>query len=560
MTELAELQQKWTQAWSAATSAWGPSLRMSEPHLIVDGAARDAFAWFDLADVRVNIDLRQILSRGLEDCAVPVLAHEIGHHILAPADLGTMARVHERCRRGLVDRDDRAAEVSNLWTDMLINDRLYRQSGLDMAAPYRPRENSDPASAPPYWRIYLRAYELLWGLPSGELTGGALPADQETDAALMSRHARVFAREPVQGAAGYAALLRKWLDAGADEVRSGCRVPIPKGAAPPGLANDDSMTAPVVHPALDPAVNPEADAESLSAADGEDSSGEGQAYGPGELETTYASMGIARDAAIDWYTARARAHLVPYPVQIQRGAPEEQWEGLEQWELGDELDEIDWVASTQRSTTPVPGFTTVRRVISQVESDETSQRPVDLDLYVDCSGSMPNPRSYRSPAIIGGAILILSALRVGARVQVTSWSSPGQVLSSNGFGRDQAHLMKTLLHFYGGGTSFPLPVLARTYLSGSANSERRAHIAVISDDGVASMFGEGQSDGSAGVAAAALSAARGGGSLILSVPPSLLAAAHGLAGAYDVYGVSNDIEIIDFARQFARKQWGRKIR
>ncbi len=121
---------------------------------------------------------------GIEDVAVPVLAHEIGHHVLAPADATGRARIVERCRRGLVDRDADAPMVSNLWTDLLINDRLTRLAGLDMTAPYRASRGTvaaqqpeaatasdepTPAGATSYFDVYLRAYELLWALPRGRL-------------------------------------------------------------------------------------------------------------------------------------------------------------------------------------------------------------------------------------------------------------------------------------------------------------------------------------------------------------------------------------------------------
>ncbi len=107
---------------------------------------------------------------------------------------------------------------------------------------------------------------------------------------------------------------------------------------------------------------------------------------------------------------------------------------------------------------------------------------------------MPDPRGLVSPAVLGGAVLVLSALRAGARVRVTSWSSPGQVTSSGGLGTDRDRLLTALLTYHGGGTSFPLHDLAAAHDGRPAegSTRRRCHIAVISDDGVSSMFGRGQ--------------------------------------------------------------------
>ena len=58
--------------------------------------------------------------------------------------------------------------------------------------------------------------------------------------------------------------------------------------------------------------------------------------------------------------------------------------------------------------------------------------PVDLDLYVDSSGSMPDPQLATSYLALAGAIVALSALRAGASVQATLWSGTGQVTVTNG--------------------------------------------------------------------------------------------------------------------------------
>ena len=50
--------------------------------------------------------------------------------------------------------------IANLYGDLLINDRLYRRHGLDMAGIYR--AIAQPGSE--LWSFYLRVYEILWSL------------------------------------------------------------------------------------------------------------------------------------------------------------------------------------------------------------------------------------------------------------------------------------------------------------------------------------------------------------------------------------------------------------
>lgn len=595
MTDYPALVDRWSQAWPAALECWGPSLRLAAPVFLTDlspPGSDSSFAWFDLSEVRATIDLRVVVSLGIDDVPLPVLAHEIGHHVLAPADATGRARIVERCRRGLVDRPEHASLMSNLWTDLLINDRLHRRHGLDLTAPYvASRRRSEDAAAPAgptpqspplgasghdpasFFDVYLRTYELLWSLARATLVTKPRDEELELDARLLARHARVFARDAVGGAAGFAALMRRWLPErdsdGAGRIAGPCHVS-DDGRSAPDVAEDDALADPVVHPALDPRVNPQAPtgvADEGPAADvsitPSPADGTGQGFGPSDLAELYTALLLGRDAAVDWYAARARRHLVPFPTEVDPLTSEPELQGLETWQLGDDISDIDWLGTATRSATVLPGLTTQRRVVERAEADEPNERPVDLDLYVDSSGSMPNPRGLVSPAVLGGAVLVLSALRVGARVRVTSWSSPGQVSSNGEFSRDREAAMAALLTYHGGGTSFPLAQLAAAHrvTSGASRSgpleSRKCHIAVISDDGVSSLFGQGQPAELAGAAHRALEHAAGGGTLVLQVSPAQIEQALTMAGDYAVIAVQTPDDIVGFAKEFARRHWQR---
>ncbi|WVM93400.1 hypothetical protein ULG90_05475 [Halopseudomonas pachastrellae] len=47
----------------------------------------DSFAAIRLTSQRVMVNLQDITQRGLDDYALEVLAHEIGHHVYAPANM-----------------------------------------------------------------------------------------------------------------------------------------------------------------------------------------------------------------------------------------------------------------------------------------------------------------------------------------------------------------------------------------------------------------------------------------------------------------------------------------
>ncbi|NCT90161.1 hypothetical protein GXB85_04230 [Cellulomonas sp. APG4] len=592
------LAEQWLEVWPRALAAWGRPTRMHRPTLHEEPVPdAGSFAWFSCTDVEVHIDLAQVRARRIEGHALAALAHEVGHHVLAPGDLLTAARTAARVRTGLVDADRLVGTVANLWADLLINDRLQRAADVPVLELYaalgRPRPDDR------LFQLVARTYELLWETSRGTLTNpdGAVPEDA---AHLCARLVRVYARDPVAGAGGFAALVRTTL---AEELESWepdrrlatCRHREGGDQVPAGLAGDPSLGEPVVHPALDPAVVGDAATSDGAAGDADGTGGEafgpdpggggagsghGQGFAPADALAAVRALGLTVDSAqvaAAWYREHATPHLVPFPPVPVPQPREELLGGLEAWELGDDLADVDWTATVSASPVVVPGLTTVRRDVHREDPSRPESRPVDLDLYLDSSGSMPDPKVARAPIALAGAVLALSALRAGARVQATTWSGRGQVAGTDGFTRDADAVLAAVVAHFGGGTSFPLPLLERTHLTprpALRTGERATHVAVISDAGVISMFEDvvdpfslyrraedadkdRRGDPSTGIAARAVDAAGGGGTLVLRGAAAYADRIAAVALGYDVHLVDGDEDLVRFARAFARRLWAR---
>lgn len=566
---------RWRAAWPDALAAWGRASRMHAPVLhTTDAPDVGSFAWYDGQRVEVHVDLADAVGRGLADHAVAVLAHEVGHHLLSPVDHRTRVRVAARVRAGLVDQDRLVGPVANLWSDLLINDRLQRTGGADVAAVWRALgPPTDPLMA-----LVLRADEILWRLPRGALCGDA--AVDESAAWLCARLVRVYARDPVGGAGGFASLVRTTLaqhdleDAGLPDavLRVVCTDEGDAAGLPYGLAGDPVLGLPVVHPALDPAVVGDAATPTgpePPTATGTARGHEGNTLLPADLHAVLQALGdtvALEDVAVAWYRERASAHLVPFPVERRPAVPDPLLGGYEPWDVGDDLADVDWTGTVTTSPVVVPGLTTVRRQVLDDAPADRAVRPVDLDLYLDSSGSMPDPRRF-SHVALAGAVLALSALRVGARVQATTWSGPQQVAGTDGFTRDADAVLRAIVAYFGGGTAFPLPLLARTYLGDDGHAPAATgptHVAVVSDDGVLTLFqpvgrgpdGRYRTDPDDDRAVRALARAGGGASLLLDVPERRRGAVSAVVpDGVDVYWVDADARLVDFAADFARRTW-----
>ena len=577
MPDLRALRDRWLAEWPAALAGWSRFTRLSEPRWCFSAAEAKAegltqsFAMIRLDDHAVVINLAQVAELKLEPFALEVLAHEIGHHVYCPADLTDNARLIARLRWGLPTKEHLAGLVGNLYADLLINDRLQRGLGLRLAEVYRAL---GAGAQDRLWTLYMRVYEILWSQPRGSLAGQAPDDRTEGDAQLGARLVRHYARDWLDGAGKFAALCLPYLlDNPAQEARWLARLhdleQAGRGGFPAGLTEIEAGEREgAVHPAYDPALADLDGADGAKKEAGEPAAAPGAGGARGQAREPFAygeilkALGLKltdQEIAARYYRERAAPHLIPFPERKNPQTVDPLPEGVEPWDVGAALEEIDWLQSVLVSPAVIPGLTTVRRVWGESPGGEPQREPLDLDLYVDCSGSMPNPQHATSFLTLAGAIVALSALRVGARVQATLWSGARQFITTDGFVRDEAAVLRILTGYLGGATAFPIHFLRDTFQD-RRPTDRPAHILVISDDGVTTMFDKDEKANSGwDIAAMALKQARGGGTLVLNLyqewtkNPDLVRAA-GLGWA--IFVVRTWDELVKFAREFSRLKYG----
>lgn len=574
---LRSLQSAWSARWPDALAVWSRFTRLKPPRLCLTSqeamqeGLTGSFAMIRLVDQAIVVSLPQVAASGVGEHALEVLAHEIGHHVLAPATLTEHGRLLARTRHALATLKSRAPLVANLYTDLLINDRLQRDAGLRIDEVYRKLAGGRTTGA--VWKLYMRIYEILWRLDRDSLSGSCDDA-LHGDAILAARLVRVFARDWLRGAGRFATLLLPYLV----EDQSDCDGILRKlsdacdagaGGDLAGLTDiDEGEETESLHPALDPLLDGDAPTDVPAAESSERRPHAGQMRQPFEYGELLRAAGIAlndHEAAVRYYRERALPLLVPFPSRPQPRGTDPLPEGLETWNVGDPLDAIDWLQTVLASPRVVPGLTTLTRVQGVSEAAEPKREPLDLDLYVDSSGSMADPQRTVSYPALAGAVICLSALRAGARVQATLWSGKHEFLSTPGFIRDETAVLRVLTGYFGGGTAFPIHVLRDTFAA-RTDADRPVHIMVISDDGVTTMF-DTDEEGTSGwsVAAAALAKARGGGTMVLNIPvqwasfetPAYAALRRARAEQqWEIEPVAQWADLVAFARRFSQRQYG----
>ncbi len=534
----------WRPAWDYAQTLWG--VQLHDPELVAEPHP-PSFAWFSFPP-QITVDVPALTAADATAELESVFAHEIGHHVLSPSTRLDSLKLRHQLGRALLASDRPAVPellnlLSNLWSDQLIN--------LRVAALQRRRDPETEPGVIRLWRrlsvekpkdplswVLRRAYELCWALPPGTLCRIDPPvarrpgqpqvepqepvwtavkqdkyaeqekklqtakaeveaaeqaieaqilADPVADAHLLARLVKVFADDPISGALSFGMLIAPYLPRTgelADAILAGCAgeagAGAPTAAEIGAVLGDPRLSAPPVHPAAAGADPPSGSAIARGA---------GQGYGLAETLALYdPSLTDAVMAA--WYRNQARPWVKPLTEPRPSSDAADLPGPLEQWELGDDLADLDWPGSLTAAPEILPGITTRRR--ARIDDPERpAQVSVRLDLYIDSSGSMPDPRRG-SPAVLAGAILALSVLRGGGAVRPTSWASPGQVAGPDRFLRDPVAVMAGIAYYFAGGTSFPLDLLRDRYAGlPDADDTVRRHLVVLSDDGLSSMFGVG---------------------------------------------------------------------
>lgn len=562
---LAELRDAWDGRWNEALAAWSKLTRLSPPHwcMTVEDETReglaDTFAQIRLDDHVVVLSARKLHERRLGGFPLEIMAHEIGHHVFCPGDLTDHGRLMARVRRGLPGKLQHAPMVANLYEDMLINDRLQRSAGLDVAGVWRALAGADAGSR--LWTLYTSIYEHLWSLPRGELSRARTDERTDLDAVLGARLARVYARDWLRGAGRFAALLLPYLEDQAKGDALGASMDMHgqrTGTIPDGLVEMDGDEGDAIHPAFDPELSGmDAPPGAATRDDGRHTLGSHRDLG--EYGALLKALGVnadAKDVAARYYRELALPHLVRFPTRRSPSAVEPLPEGLDLWDAGSPLERVDWFESLLRSPRVVPGVTTVERVYGDSPGREPRRAPVDLYVGIDCSGSMPRPRVLTSYPAIAGAIVCLSALRAGARVKVVLSGEPkGRTYAMPAFVRDERAILDVLTDYLGTGIGFGVHRLADTF-DARKPTDRPVHVLLLSDHDLFRLL-DHEENGETGwvVARRALVAARGGGTIVLNMvrSPSHAGFERLERDGWAVYCVSGAEKLVDFAREFSRR-------
>jgi hypothetical protein len=437
-------------AWRTACAAWRETPSLSLPEELPPKSA--SVAYIDLEKRQVFFNAHLLRDKRLQSTLPALFAHELGHHLEYPhtlrlsADLLLMAN----------ELFTRFPPVFlNLFYDLLINEAVGRDAQLreQLQALYRGTSDKAPSAL---FQLYLSIYDALWGTP-GHLCPTA-PRDVSEKAELFAQ--TFFSLSSIHDQFAYfcATFAQLIFDAAERQQDTAHGHPLLGDVALPS-ENDypaDCTPSPAAIKALRRALEdgwlPEDFPGKQSSTAGLQDPLSRLAGLPGTGQREAAERRADR-----FYASRIEQVLAALQLPPQPNVKDPYLPGpLEDWDVGDDPSEIDWISSLSRRGA-LAAATPLRRTWDV--DDEPGEAPgiPRLELYLDTSGSMADPLHGLNPMTLAAQVLATLAIRRGSQVRACVYSYQNPLRS--GWLRSEHAARRFLFQYIGGGTLFPFEVL-----------------------------------------------------------------------------------------------------
>ncbi|MDB4932413.1 MAG: hypothetical protein JWM10_4897 [Myxococcaceae bacterium] len=457
MSPRADIEALVADAWPRAQARWSSFLVMGAP---VVGAALPSIAQIHLGTREVSLDAALIAEHGLHDCVEALLAHEVGHHVRYPATLAADARLR-LLERSLIPFP--GVSLVNLFTDLMINEQLGAAYAPQFVRVYRAIVPMERWKEGPSFLFYLMVYEELWGLAPGAILGDHAGPFADTfpgvraDAQLLAQELFHLGPNLYTQFLYFASVVSRYL--------------------PPVERPEPVMIGPGSCSSGEPSAGDWADALTLSPQEREaiaralrdgwiDADNADRLGGRGAFDRRVAGLpgqGTADARAVPevmaaYYRQQAERHLIRVPTRRVLGdalVPT----SVDDWEPGDPVRAIDWLATLQqRGSVYGASLPLKRETVADDEGLEVPSLVPRVEIYLDVSGSMPNPVRCLNAMTLAAQVLAMGALRAQGAVRALLFSTGTTEYWS--WCRSEAEISRFLMHYIGGGTVFPFHRLA----------------------------------------------------------------------------------------------------
>lgn len=453
------------RCWPKAQSHWSSFLLLNDPELSDE---THSIAQIALATRQILLNGKLIEEHQLEDCIEGLLAHEVGHHVRYPGTLVVEARMR-MLERSIIPLP--GYSLTNVFQDLMINEFLGQRLRGQFIRVYKaftsePAFHSEMAwKRDPAFLFYLALYEALWQLEPGELIGTVEPEfaaafpGYRADASVTIHE--LFRMEPniymqfLYFVSVMTRYLKPMIDEELKQYEATCC-----GASNPSPGDWANALTPT-----------DAERQAIERAVKSGWFHEDQAQRLrklNELEERIASLpGFGTDDAAlipevmaAHYRRLAEQHLI-LPPPLPRIGEAIVPTTLDDWEFSDPVHQIDWLATLMaRGTELAPAQPLKRQALADAEGFDVRMWQTRMEIYLDISGSMPNPIYHLNAMTLAAQILVLGTTRAGGSVRAALYSHEPVLYWE--WCRSASEMSRFLMHYIGGGTDFPFHLLEKS--------------------------------------------------------------------------------------------------
>ncbi|MDI6732214.1 MAG: hypothetical protein QME05_06610 [Candidatus Margulisbacteria bacterium] len=472
-------------AWDAACKFWG-IFGFTAPR--VNRSIRDGggihdtnLAYLQFAEKRVTANLHRLEQAGLLDLLPAVFIHELGHKFI-PGDLKTLLLIDHSVQQVIADQKA-AHHIGSLFMDMVINTDAHRRGDKEIPQLYSRmwKKQTDPVI-----QILGRAYERLFQSQdtSRVYADSIIPASLAPDLLIAADKIVEIIRASrrhnwLEKARAFAEVLLPYIpkmDASVIYVISDTR---PEDFSPPGK-------------------NPIPPKGKANRRDLEKRLG-GVVYDLGKDKKPCdvgqfinflhdCQINLPPDEVLIWfYRDLIGGKVIKVPeVSVASGslypfAPAT-------WRPSDPPHQLDISLSLSTGGVLLPGITTKKWQFKGGEHLSMGKDCPGCDLWIDCSGSMPDPAKVVSQPVAAAMIIAKSFLETGKAVRAIAWSGTQagapKFESTAGFTRDEDEIDRVLInHQAKGWTVLPVAEFEAPYFV----SGKEKYIVMITDLGIQNL-------------------------------------------------------------------------
>lgn len=459
-----DLHHEMLRVWPVARLHWSRFLLLAEP---THNDEQDSIAQIHLVSRQVSLNFPIIKEKNLIGSMEALLAHEIGHHVRYPGSLSVQARMR-MLERSLLPFEN--FSLINLFTDLMINEHLGHKLRDQLVAVYQAFtgesafHQKDQGEINPSFLFYMAIYEELWRMPPGSLMGSRWKSFEESfpgyraEAQVLSQDVFHLGPNIYTQFLYFVSVLTRYLSVQGKDPQSGspyecdCDDPSPDDWADslrPSAAEQEA-----IRQAIEKGWFSQSDEERLKdLSDIEERIANLPGFGTQDAE-------LVPEVMAAFYRQEAERYLFRPPPQRRLGEAVVPTI-LEDWEPGDAVRDIDWLATLLERGEVLGAAEPVKRTcIAEYEGQEVQLWQPRMEIYLDVSGSMPDPRLALNAMTLASQILLMGTIRAGGWVRALIYSHSPVLFWE--WSRSEIELSRFLMHYVGGGTDFPFAVLDRS--------------------------------------------------------------------------------------------------